>query len=63
MPLDPSPFDVDPSQPWQTQYAERLSRGINRGGPYVRRQIRVLLLGIAGIVALTLVAFVVTTVF
>ena len=31
--------DIDRSQPWQTQYAERLSRSVNQGSPEARRQL------------------------
>ncbi len=46
--------DVDRSQPWQTQHAERLSRSINSGSPWVKRQVR-LFLAFLGLIVLAVV--------
>lgn len=52
--------EVDRSQPWQTQYAETLSRGINRDTPYVRRQLRLAGFCALGLLATILLLFVIT---
>ncbi len=49
--------DVDRGQPWQTQYAERVSRSINGGSPHVRRQLRLLAWFLGGS-AIALAAFI-----
>jgi hypothetical protein len=52
--------DVDRTQPWQTQRAEALSRGLNRKSPWVRRQIVILVLGLLAVLAIVAVVFVLT---
>jgi hypothetical protein len=52
--------DIDRSQPWQTQRAEALSRGLNRRSPWVRRQALILAAGLLAIVVLLAVVFVIT---
>ena len=52
--------DIDRSQPWQTQRAEALSRGLNRRSPWVRRQALILAAGLLAIVVLVAVVFVIT---
>ncbi len=51
--------DLDRSQPWQTQYAERFSRSINQGSPYAKRQLRLFGLSMALLAVGIVVLFVV----
>lgn len=53
--------DVDRSQPWQTQYAERFSRSVNDGSPWVRRQLRLALAWFLALAASLVLLFLVMT--
>ena len=49
--------DVDRGQPWQTQYAERLSRSIDQGSTRARRQLKLFFLCLALLFIAVVVAF------